>query len=768
VTVRRLDDIPPMVGQQIYRAMSRPVPQRPGTAIGRGVAFLVPLAVIALLTLIHQSWTAQVLLILLLFTVPGVILLRALRVPGAVVAAFPVYIPCASLVVLFISGLVVDLVGVSVHVADPLRQWPMLAGVEFVSLALLGVSVTAPSNVAIPWHRLPRPGPAILPLLIPLIAAAGALRLNNNHGNLVALTALCACILAAAVVLICATKLGVSLAAVILYAIGLAMLWSFSLRGASVYGFDISDEYYIFQHTVATGVWRPPHSLNAYEAMLSINVLPTELHGISGVSDLLVFKLIYPAVGALFPVGVFFLARRILSIRWAFAAGVLIVSQSSFGQEFPALARQEVALVLFTALVSAFLETKLPRRVYRPLILALALAMVVSHYTTTYVTITMLVLAFPLQWMASWVRRVPKVSGSMVVAFIAAAVGAIIWYGPVTHSSSNALQLAQATRSQGLNFLPNRTQAGGLIAAYLDGNTTSPISAAQYAQLIHANYVHSKPFVHPLPEATYKEYQLRDSTAPTPPVKWATGYNALNLGQVIAQQLIYLLGAVGALILVFRRRVLAIGRQIGFLALATLVFLMAIRFSGTLATFYNAQRALLQAMVFLNIAVFWCLQSWADGGRWRHVCSVAAGGALLGLIFVVGNGPANALLGGGVATNLANSGNDYERFYVDAPELAAATWLGPRVRPGQLVYTDEYGQLPLVTMTGISEGLLQDITPQTLNGHAWVYASQVNVIDDRAHASFQDHYVSYVFPSQFLNAEYNLVYVNGSSEVYRR
>jgi hypothetical protein len=71
-------------------------------------------------------------------------------------------------------------------------------------------------------------------------------------------------------------------------------------------------------------------------------------------------------------------------------------------------------------------------------------------------------------------------------------------------------------------------------------------------------------------------------------------------------------------------------------------------------------------------------------------------------------------------------------------------------------------------MTGISEGLLLDITPQTLNNHAWVYASPINVVDHRAHASFQDYYVSYVFPSRFLNAEYNLVYTNGSSEVYRR
>ena len=103
-----------------------------------------------------------------------------------------------------------------------------------------------------------------------------------------------------------------------------------------------------------------------------------------------------------------------------------------------------------------------------------------------------------------------------------------------------------------------------------------------------------------------------------------------------------------------------------------------------------------------------------------------------------------------------------------APELASAAWLGTQMRPGQLVYADEYGQLPLRSVTGIRTGLLLDVTPETLSSHAWVYASRTNVVDGVASAAFQGHSVSYAFPSRFLNANYDLVYTNGSSEVYRR
>ena len=73
-----------------------------------------------------------------------------------------------------------------------------------------------------------------------------------------------------------------------------------------------------------------------------------------------------------------------------------------------------------------------------------------------------------------------------------------------------------------------------------------------------------------------------------------------------------------------------------------------------------------------------------------------------------------------------------------------------------------------MTVTGISSGLLFDVTPETLSNHAWVYASRTNVIEGQAHASFNDHSVTYVYPANFLDPNYNLVYTDGSSEVYHR
>ena len=81
-------------------------------------------ALIAVLAPFHSYPAVQILLVPLVLTVPGILLLRALRIPGEVVTSFPVYIPCASIVVLFGSGLAVDITGPLVGVAGPLPAGP--------------------------------------------------------------------------------------------------------------------------------------------------------------------------------------------------------------------------------------------------------------------------------------------------------------------------------------------------------------------------------------------------------------------------------------------------------------------------------------------------------------------------------------------------------------------------------------------------------------------------------------------------------------------
>ena len=167
--------------------------------------------------------------------------------------------PAASILVLTFSGLAIDLIGPPLGLTAPLQAAPLLIALEFVCFGLLACSVSAPPETEIPWNSLSQPARKVWPLLIPLLSAAGALRLNSGHSASVAELAVVVVLIATIAGFVFAPRCDDSLLMVGIFALGLAMMWSFSLRGDGVYGFDISNEYYALEQTVTSGVWHVSH-----------------------------------------------------------------------------------------------------------------------------------------------------------------------------------------------------------------------------------------------------------------------------------------------------------------------------------------------------------------------------------------------------------------------------------------------------------------------------------------------------------------------------
>ena len=558
------------------------------------------------------------------------------------------------------------------------------------------------------------------------------------------------------------------LLAVIIYAAGLALMWSFSLRSSLVYGWDIADEYHSMHQTVVTGIWHTAHPGDAYGAMLAVTVLPAELHSLSGVQALLVFKVVYPAdrravpggglrpsaPGPRAPLGLYSSGvRRHASYLLPAASGsgetrdrhgpVRRADRGRAGQSSSHGGRN--------GLWSA----------------CSAWAWCVSHYSTAYLAIPLLGHYSGSAMGTLLVPAIPRVTGSVLVAFAVALAGALMWYGPVTHMGSNLVQFAGTARSQGIDFLPNKS--GNPLFTYLQGESSQQLEPAQYEQFAHEYYEAHDPFVTPLPDAGDPQYALHPAPPlSVPPVKWTLGSKMLNLIDLLVQQLTNLLAGIGVLMIVMRRDATVVTRQVGLVGLAALVLLTLSRVSGTVAQAYSPERAYLQTMIVLAITLCWPIQCllW----RWRRLQPVVLSASLVSLTaFLVGSASlTGALLGGGTATNLANSGVDYEWFYMTTPEIASAAWLVKAAPPGQLLYGDEYGELRLVAVGGDRPAMFDDITPLTIDQHAWVYASQTNIVDKTTYSSLSPYSASYAFPIRFLDLNYDTVYTDGSSEVFHR
>jgi uncharacterized membrane protein len=725
------------------------------------------LALIALLTPLHGLWPVEAVLAALLLIVPGVALLRALGIDGEAVALHPVYVPAASMLVLFGSGLAVDLVGPVVGVSEPLRAAPVLVSLLIVCVALLAGSRNAPPEADIPWSSLSQPVRFAWPLLMPLLSAAGALRLNNGHTGHVADVAVLVVIAALIATFLLAPRCDDTLLVVIVFATSLALMWSYALRGSLVYGFDISSEYYSLSQTLTTGVWHVAHPNDAYGAMLSLTILPAQLHAVSGISGLMIFKLVFPVIGAFFPVAVFSLARRALDGRWAFMAAALVVMQQTFFQQLPALARQEIAMVFFAALMCAVLDSSQALRARWTFVCLLSLGMVLAHYSTAYLAIPLLAIAAVIQWGTSWFRPVPRIAGVALLACVVSGVGATIWYGSLTHSTSNMSQFVEAAEGQGLNLLPN--SGANVVSTYLQGESNQTYTPAQYQSFIAANYKVNDGFIIPLPNAGQAQYALKPADDPSPPVTFQLGGELLGVTDLLLQQLINVLAAVAAAVMALRRKAPLIARQIGLLGLAGMSILILVRVSGTVAEEYNPQRAFLQLLIVLAIGICWLFQ--LIGAKWARTRSaiLALGAAALGLYLLGTTGVAGIWVGGGTAANLANAGNDYQEFVMTGQDLSAASWVDQTAPIGQFIYADHYAQLQLDTVAGPSRpGVFDAITPATLDQHAWVYANSVNLRHDIVRSLVGSNVTTYAFPSRFLDSNYDVVYTNGSSEVFHR
>jgi uncharacterized membrane protein len=719
------------------------------------------LVVLPALMVADRLWVSQLLLVLLLLVFPGVLLLRALRVPGDRIAAAPVYVPAASLAVLIVSGLAVDIIGSLVGIHQPLRPVPLICGLELFCLALMYAATKSPTDAALRWGRLNFPLRYAWLFILPVLAVAGAQRLNNGRGSATAILAVCLCVVVFIWALVRAHRMGKILLMLVIYTVSLTLMWGYSLRGTLVYGFDISTEYDVAHQTVLAGVWHLSHAGDAYGALPSVTVLPAELHFLTGISDLMILKLVYPLIAALFPVGIFSFSCRFLRDRWAFAAVAFVVTQAAFGQEVPALARQEIALIFFIAMIIAMYDTGLSRRLQWTLTAVFGVGMAISHYSTVYFAIGMLFLLVLMQWLVSLRRHAQRVVGAFAVALIAATASAALWYGPITKSSSNLSQFIASVQEAGPALFESN---GGPFGA---ASTDVSITPAIYQKDIKASYEKTRRFVTPFPDANESKYALAAAQpAPTPSARLAAVNTLLNLGNQALAEIAELIAACAAIYIALRKKTPPAVREVFLFGIGTLLELLIMRVSPTFAQAYNQPRAMIQGFAVLGIPLMWPLQHFAGQFRRFGKTIIAVGVLALVVIFVGNSGLSGALLGGSAATNLADSGEDYQRYYVTAPEVAAAQWLSARVTSGDIVYADSYGELRLSEQNVSDDGLLNDITPATLNQRAWIYATTTNVVDGSARVYFNNDEVAYAFPFGFLDSHYDVVFSDGSSEVF--
>jgi uncharacterized membrane protein len=284
----------------------------------------------------------------------------------------------------------------------------------------------------------------LVPLLIllPLLSIIGALQVSVRYQANNSLLLIIPLVVSALVILTAFyKKLHSEVYASILFSIALAMLLQFSIFSPYLVGGDIFGEYAALSSTLQHSFWNV-QVLNRLNAMLSVTVLPTIYANILGLNGTWVFKLIYPLIFALVPVGVYQLFKSQMTKQIAFISVFFFMSSLTFFQELPELPRQMIGELFYILLFLTILKKDLQPSVRIAFFTIFSFGIICSHYAMAYIFLGYIV--------ASWLfylvsKRRSPVSLGMIAIF---ATLLFSWYiytasGATFGDLTNTLQVLQ-------------------------------------------------------------------------------------------------------------------------------------------------------------------------------------------------------------------------------------------------------------------------------------------------------------------------------------
>lgn len=738
-----------------------------------------------LLGAIHSPLTPLPGVVSILF-IPGASVMSLLRTRPASIAARVVLAVCLSMMTVMVVGGGASLLGSLFGLAHPLGALSQRVIWGILALGVLAIPAVNRGD-PVSWIFDGKRSPSFIGILISgflvLISVLGVAELNHTGDIHLAVfgTVLDVGVLLAAVVSGWSRDRKWPLCT-LLYGASLALVLAISLRGGHLYGSDIQKEFSVAWSTTRAGIWHIPSNHDAYASMLSLTVLPAVLRSITDLPLLAFFQLVVPGILALLPVAMFASVRSVP--RWvtngraaprpglAFAVvSGIIVSSVAYSSALVTITRQAMATTMLAAIVMVLLDRSMPKRPSQVAIGLLLIAISFTHYTTSYLVAAILLSAWgvSLFWERGWLfvpradkerhrkyvhsRKVLNLS-LVTVAFVAA----FGWNLVITRN--NALSApAQAVAQKGV----------GLGTSTLSG----VLPPRQLERILVGELSKSAKYIIPVPGA--RSVALTSATAPSAKGIVPSLAGVWNKIDFVATEGTWLILGLALLYGIFRlgrRRSYAFSSDLVGLGVTGLVLGGLLRASGTLAFFYNPERAAIITAMLLAAPVTMFLDDlFARRVHTRlRLTTRGAIGATTAYVVVLAvgaTGLSTLLIGGQAPGSLSANDLNVENFAVSTQEFATAAWLRNNAKSPKIVQADLHGQLVLLSQPG-SYDLVPEIVPSEVDRGAFVYLSQANLVGDITQADADNGEFSTAYRStiQFFNRHFYVVYSTGSTRVY--
>jgi len=649
-----------------------------------------------------------------LWFVPGMLILRALRLHQLGGVRTPLFAVGLSLAAVMGTGLLMTMLYPVFGFERPLALVPvvMTEGVIITFMAVVSYwRDPGPTEGGTIDLRDVLTPPALALCVLPFASIFATYAMNAYGSNLPLLVL---------IIIIAITALWISTSASVpkelyplaVFVIAVALLYHASLISPYVWGWDIQQELYTANAVLSNAQWNV-HAPGPTNAVLSVTVLAPLTSIVSGVSVVWIFKTIYPLLFALVPVGLFVVFQKQTSGRIALLASFFVTFLFTFFTEMPSLARQEIAELFLVLLLILLVDKRVGLEAGKSPLYALcaifAASVVVSHYALALIFITYLVVAWLVLFLVDnpAMRRLHRAASSGPSAKPPARLKRmltlpfILLFAAFTAAWYATLGSAALSR----DIVPTFAQIGRTLLAAPNVPLAFGIGAAAYACALVIVYLLTKRARQKAPTLLFGAPVVFLSASLALARYYGISVNELLLGKLSplheVAEFLYLLGLIliilGLAALVLRRCRFTFDQEFAALALASFVILMTAAAVPVLALAVNTTR--LYQISTLLLAPFCVTGALLIGGlpgplraRPRERTGLSLTYKLVAVLFVMmllfGTGLVYEVTRQDPTSFFLNDAIDAPRF--NAREVAGAQWLHAVKASKGPVYADVY------------------------------------------------------------------------------
>ena len=366
------------------------------------LALGVLLAVLSLIWLADLGFDIpglrQIASFIFLTFIPGILILRILKIHNVGIIESLVYSVGLSLTFIMFTGLVANFTLPLIGISKPISLIPVTATLTIFVLVLMAVAYMRDKafigrQEITPGNKLPLT-PLLLLILLLLLTIISVALIDSYQNNILLLIIILA--IAGVIGLAAFGKLiEPRLYPLVILVISLCLLYQTTLLSPYLVGTDIYMEHYACQVVADNGFWSPfPH--NQFNACLSITMLAPVYSLILNVNSIWIFKAVYPLLFSLVPLILFYVFSQQMSPKKAFLSAFFFVIVPTFSLEMIALCRQQIAELFLALTILLMVDRKLNLGPRLTLAIIFAMSIVVSHYGLGSITFIYMALFLPL------------------------------------------------------------------------------------------------------------------------------------------------------------------------------------------------------------------------------------------------------------------------------------------------------------------------------------------------------------------------------------